>query len=124
MRIKRLFAGFDGAGMRDAGRSQTKTATGLHVCPGCGSRLGQPTCWEQTADRTHWRVWRRCPNCEWSCDGVHGEREIDDFDEQLDLGTRELTEELHAMEQENMRHVADTFAAALAADLITAEDFR
>ncbi|HJX33123.1 MAG TPA: hypothetical protein VJ257_02905 [Solirubrobacterales bacterium] len=84
----------------------------------------QPTCWEQTADRTHWRVWRRCPHCEWSCDGVHGEREIDDFDEQLDLGTRELTEELHAMEQENMRHVADTFAAALAADLITAEDFR
>ena len=124
MRIKRLFGGFDGAGMRDASRTQTKTAAGLHVCPGCGSRLVQPTCWEQTSDRTHWRVWRRCPNCQWSCDGVHGEREIDDFDEQLDLGTRELAEELHAMEQENMRYVADTFAAALAADLITAEDFR
>lgn len=65
MRIERLFAGFDGAGMRD-----------------------------------------------------------DDFDEQLDLGTRELAEELHAMEQESMRYVADTFAAALAADLITAADFQ
>jgi hypothetical protein len=124
MRIKCLSAGFDGAGMRDTGRIQAKTATGLHVCPGCGSRLVQPTCWEQTADRARWRVWRRCPNCEWSCDGVHGEHEIDDFDEQLDQGTRELAEELHAMEQENMRYVADTFTAALAADLITAEDFR
>lgn len=124
MRIKCLSAGFDGAGMRDAGRIQTKTPTGLHICPGCGSRLVQPTCWEQTSDRARWRVWRRCPNCEWSCDGVHGEREIDDFDEQLDLGTHELAEELHAMERENMAQMADAFATALAIDLITAEDFR
>jgi hypothetical protein len=31
---------------------------------------------------------------------------------------------LKALEQENMQFVADTFAVALEADLITADDFR
>jgi hypothetical protein len=110
--------------MKDAGRIQTKTAIGLHICPACGSCLVQPTCWEQDADRTHWRIWRRCPNCEWHCDSVHGEREIDDFDEQLDEGTHELTGELRALEHANMAEMIDTFASALAADLISADDFR
>lgn len=111
--------------MRDAAHtSHLTTSAGLHVCPQCGSRLVQPTCWEQTDDRFHWRVWRRCPDCEWSCDGIHGEREIDDFDEQLDLGTQELAEELKALERENMAQMAEAFITGLAADLITAEDFR
>ena len=78
----------------------------------------------QTGDRGHWRLWRRCPECEWHCDEVHGEMEIDAFDEELDLGTRALSEVLKALEHENMQFVADTFSAALAADLITADDFR
>ncbi len=111
--------------MRDAAHtSHPQTAVGLHVCPQCSSRLVQPTCWEQTGDRFHWRVWRRCPDCEWSCDGIHGEREIDDFDEQLDLGTHELAEELKALERESMAQMAAAFITALAADLISAEDFR
>jgi hypothetical protein len=110
--------------MRDAAHGHTQTATGLHVCPQCSSRLVQPTCWEQTDDRFHWRVWRRCPDCEWRCDAVHGEREIDDFDEQLDLGTHELAEELKALERENMAQMAETFITALEADLISADDFR
>jgi hypothetical protein len=110
--------------MRDASTSQTKIAAGLHVCPHCASRLVQPTCWEQTGDRGSWRLWRRCPECEWHCDEVHGEMEIDAFDEELDLGTRALSEALKALEHENMQFVADTFSAALAADLITADDFR
>jgi hypothetical protein len=84
----------------------------------------QPTCWEQAGDRGHWRLWRRCPECEWHCDEVHGETAIDAFDEELDLGTRALSDVLKALEHENMQFVADTFSAALAADLITADDFR
>jgi hypothetical protein len=109
--------------MANASRTETKTAAGLHVCPKCGSDLVQPDCWEQTADRGHWRLWRRCPECEWHSDGVHGEREIDAYDEELDLGTRKLAENLKAIERENMERVADNFASALAADLITADDF-
>jgi predicted nucleic acid-binding Zn-ribbon protein len=83
----------------------------------------QPTRWEQTADRGHWRLWRRCPECGWRCHGVHGEREIDAYDEDLDRGTEALADELKARERENMEWIADTFASALAADLISADDF-
>jgi hypothetical protein len=110
--------------MPEPSRPQTTQAKQLHVCPECGSCLVQPTCWEQAGDRTHWRIWRRCPECEWFCQGVHGEREIDDFDEQLDLGAHELADELRALEHANMADMADAFVAALAVDLISADDFR
>lgn len=110
--------------MAHASRTETtKPTTGLHVCPDCGSALVQPTRWEQTADRGHWRLWRRCPECAWSGNNVHGEREIDAYDEELDRGTEQLAEHLKGLERENMEWVADTFATALAADLITADDF-
>jgi len=96
----------------------------MHVCPECGSCLVQPTCWEQAGDRAHWRVWRRCPECEWSCESVHGEREIDAYDEQLDLGADELAEELRALEQANMADMIEAFVTGLDADLIGADDFR
>jgi hypothetical protein len=109
--------------MPEPSRNQTKRAKQLHICPECGSCLVQPTCWEQAGDRAHWRVWRRCPECEWSCQGVHGEGEIDAFDEQLDIGAHELADELKALEHSNMTDMADAFVAGLAADLITADDF-
>jgi hypothetical protein len=109
--------------MREPTRHTTKQVKGLHVCPECGSDLVQPTRWEQAGDRAHWRVWRRCPECEWFCQGVHGEEEIDAFDEQLDIGAHALAEELRALEHANMADMADAFVAALAADLIGADDF-
>lgn len=112
-----------GNDMHEPSQNQTKLIQDLHICPSCGSDLVQPTCWEQTGDRAHWRVWRRCPECEWSCQGVHGEREIDAFDEQLDIGAHALADELKALEHSNMSEMADAFAAALAADLIGADDF-
>jgi hypothetical protein len=102
----------------------TSKTAGLHVCAGCGSGLVQPTRWEQGAARGHWRLWRRCPECEWSCDAVHGEREIDAYDEELDAGTQALSGVLKLLERENMQNLADSFTAALDADLITADDFR
>ena len=109
--------------MANASRTGTDAATGLHVCPQCGSAMVQPTRWEQADERGHWHLWRRCPECEWRCEGVHGEIEIDSFDEALDRGTEMLAEDLRTIVRENMEWVADTFAAALAADLITADDF-
>lgn len=109
--------------MREPGHDRIKQVAALHICPECGSCLVQPTCWEQAGDRTHWRVWRRCPECEWSCQSVHGEREIDAYDEQLDLGAGELAEELRALERANMADMIEAFVAALDADLIGADDF-
>ena len=109
--------------MDNASRTETKLATGLHVCPKCSSNLVQPTRWEQTPKRGHWHLWRRCPECEWRSDGIHGEREIDAFDEALDDGAEALATELQELEREGMREIAEVFATALAADLITADDF-
>jgi hypothetical protein len=95
----------------------------LHVCPECGSDLVQPTRWKQEEDRVGWRVWRRCPECEWACEGVHSEIEIDAFDEQLDLGAHELADELRALEHANMSEMASSFITALSHDLIGADDF-
>ena len=63
------------------------------------------------------------PSASGAATGVHGEGEIDAFDEQLDLGAHELADELQALERSNMATMADTFVAALAADLISADDF-
>jgi hypothetical protein len=111
--------------MKDTDRTETgpKAKAGLHVCPRCGSCLVQPTRWEQAERRGHWRLWRRCPECEWHDDGVHGEREIDAYDEALDDGAEELSAELEELERESMREIAETFTTALQADLITADDF-
>lgn len=109
--------------MREPSHNHTQAGKAMHICPECGSCLVQPTCWEQAGDRTHWRVWRRCPECEWSCQGVHGESEIDAFDEQLDIGAHELADELKALEHANMADMADAFVVALHSDLIGADDF-
>lgn len=97
--------------------------TPLHVCPDCGSELVQPTSWEQEADRSHWRVRRRCPECEWTGESVHSEAEVDLFDEQLDLGAHQLSDELRALEHANMSEMVTAFVTALGNDLIGADDF-
>jgi hypothetical protein len=107
-----------------ASRADTEATKGLHHCPECGSDLVQPTRWEQTAKRGFWRLWRRCPECEWRCDGIHGEQEIDAFDEALDDGAEALAGELEALERESMKGIVEVFSTALQADLITADDFR
>lgn len=110
--------------MGNASRTNATKSAGLHVCPECASKLVQPTCWEQTSPRGHWRLWRRCPECEWSGDGVHGEHEIDAYDEELDDGTEALAGMLEELERQGMQQIVEVFAAALEADLITADDFR
>ncbi len=108
--------------MAEQAPDETLNST-LHVCPECGSDLVQPTSWEQGADRAHWRVWRRCPECEWTGASVHNELEVDVYDEQLDLGARELANELRALEHANMSEMVGAFITALGNDLISADDF-
>ena len=108
--------------MADRSSNRTVDRT-LHLCPCCGSSLIQPISWEQTSDRNGWRVGRRCPECEWLGDSVHNVREIDAFDEQLELGSQELVDELRSMEHANMSEMATTFITALSSDLIGADDF-
>jgi hypothetical protein len=109
------------------GQGQTKSTKSqqaqLHVCPDCSSDLVQPIAWEQVSGSNDWRLWRRCPECEWAGDDIHSESHIDEYDEQLDFGTRELAEELRALQQTNMEESVERFVGALQADLILPEDF-
>jgi hypothetical protein len=112
----------------ETGNSHTKTGESqtqvqLHVCPECSSKLVQPVAWEQVDRSSDWRLWRRCPECEWSGHDVHREGTIDDYDEQLDFGTRELAEELRVLQYANMEEAIDRFVGALQADQILPEDF-
>lgn len=109
--------------MAKPGTNQTADQP-LHICPGCGSDLVQPLSWQQEGDRCHWRVWRRCPECEWVCEAIHGEPAIDAYDEQLDIGSLELANQLRALEHANMSAMAESFIRAIESDLITADDFR
>lgn len=112
--------------MNEASRTEAKAKPpeGLHLCPDCGSDLVQPTRWEQGEERGLWRLWRRCPECEWTSVGTFGEREIDAYDEALDDGAEALACELEELEREGMRDLTEAFATALQADLIDADDFR
>jgi hypothetical protein len=107
-----------------AGVNDNTAERSLHICPDCGSTLVQPTCWEQESDRSRWRIWRRCPECEWASESVHDAPAVDAYDEQLDQGSHELANELRVLEHENMREMAGTFIVALQGDLIGADDFR
>lgn len=97
--------------------------TGLHICPECSSKLVQPVRWEQTTKLGYWRLWRRCPNCNWRCESVHGEAEVDAYDETLEAGSEAVRKELKVHQLEVIADIVDPFAKALAADLITADDF-
>lgn len=108
--------------MRSTGHAQM-THAGLHVCPSCSSRLVQPLSWEQAEERGHWHLWRRCPDCEWRGDGVHDEAQVEAYDIELDTGTEDLAHGLQLLARENMERMTESFAVALASDLITAEDF-
>lgn len=95
----------------------------LHLCPRCGSGMVQPLAWEPATDRRSWRVWRRCPECDWRGDAVHAEAAIEAYDEQLDRDAHQLAAELRKLQHTNMAAMADAFVAALEADLIGADDF-
>ena len=98
------------------------TVVDLHICPLCEHGLVYPTDWEE-ASPTQWEVALRCPNCEWTDVGIFEQAVVDRFDEQLDLGTEALVEDLNRLVQVNMEDEIDRFSRALASDSIWPMDF-
>jgi hypothetical protein len=94
----------------------------LHVCPGCESDLVYPVQWEE-ADESHWHITLRCPNCEWSEDGVFGQTQCDTFDDELERGTDALTRDYKRLMTANLAEEIDRFAKALDVDGILPSDF-
>jgi hypothetical protein len=96
--------------------------TDLHLCPQCDRTLVYPVEWEETSP-THWEVLLRCPNCEWTHVDVYPQAVVDRFDEQLDIGTEYLVDDLMRLTQANMEEEIERFSCALASDAIWPMDF-
>jgi hypothetical protein len=94
----------------------------LHLCTACESNLVYPVQWEE-ADESHWHITLRCPNCELAEDGVFGQTQCDDFDDELERGTDALTRDYKRLMTANLSEEIDRFAAALDADAVLPEDF-
>src|SRR5262245_883897 len=94
----------------------------LADCPRCRRDLVYPIDWAEVS-AGEWQVELHCPNCEWSRIGTFDQDTIERFDEQLDLGTNALINDLRHVARANMEAEADRFAAALAVDAILPEDF-
>jgi hypothetical protein len=65
----------------------------------------------------------RCPNCDWSDEGVFAQEAVEELEEHLDEGLADLLGDLHRLTQANMADEIDRFVGALQADLILPEDF-
>lgn len=94
----------------------------LYVCPECQSDLVQPVTWSE-ASHDHWELLLRCPNCEWTTQGLYGQGAVEVLEERLDDGLAEMLSDLQRLTQANMAEEIDRFLAALHADLILPEDF-
>jgi predicted RNA-binding Zn-ribbon protein involved in translation (DUF1610 family) len=94
----------------------------IHLCPGCGSQLVEPTDWWQL-DQSRWEVHLRCPECGWRGSGAYEQSEVDRLDAVLDEAIDAILRDLRHLTRANMEEEADQFAAALAADRILPEDF-
>lgn len=94
----------------------------LHECPTCRGDLVQPVAWSETEDE-RWELDLRCPNCEWTGDGVFDQTEVEDLEEHLDEGLAAMLADLHRLTQANMVEEVDRFVSALDADQILPEDF-
>jgi hypothetical protein len=95
---------------------------GLHICPECDSQLVQPIDWTEVPPG-FWELTLRCPNCDWSDEGVFDQDQVDALEETLDTGLTEMLSDLRRLTQSNMNEEIERFTAALHADLVLPEDF-
>ena len=94
----------------------------LTLCECCGRDLVYPVDWEPAGPHG-WSISLRCPECEWTSEGIFPQEVADRFDDALDQATQSLLEDLQAMTHANMEQGIERFCAALQADLVLPEDF-
>lgn len=99
-----------------------ETHQDLRVCVGCGSELVHPVQWDE-AGADSWRVLLHCPNCHVYRAGVFAQDNVEEFDEQLELGAEALERDYKRFLRANMAGEIERFVGALRADAILPEDF-
>jgi hypothetical protein len=98
------------------------TPLDLTLCPCCDRDLVYPVDWEPAGARG-WSISLRCPECEWTSEGVFDQETADRFDDALDDSTQAVLDDLQLLIRSNMEADVERFIRALEADLIVPEDF-
>jgi hypothetical protein len=99
-----------------------QTCTDLRLCPACEAPFVQPESWAPL-ENGHWAVELECPACDWSGAGVYDAEAVERFDRAFDEDIDAMNALLLKLEQEQMAHDAERFAAALHAGAVMPEDF-
>jgi hypothetical protein len=92
-----------------------------HVCRGCRMPLVQAQ--RVVAELSRWRVYLRCPSCDWTAEQLLDETGLRRLDEEIERGTQELIVAMRHTTDVNMREYVARFVSALAADAIVPADF-
>ncbi|HEX8854628.1 MAG TPA: hypothetical protein VF752_03435 [Thermoleophilaceae bacterium] len=107
---------------RPATKSVGPSEQGLHVCPGCDSKLVYPTSWEECPDN-RWYLTLRCPECEFTSLGEFEQSAVDELELELERGDADLAADLSLFIQANMVDFVNRFVRAIGADAIQPMDF-
>lgn len=99
-----------------------REALPLHLCPDCGGEMVYPVSWEERDD-DHWRIDRRCPNCEWRDLGEFDQATVEAFDDVLNDGTEDLLTTLRDYSRANMSEDIERVIDAIQRDRIEPMDF-
>jgi hypothetical protein len=94
----------------------------LHVCVRCGGDFCRPVGWE-TVGGTRWRIELRCGGCGHERVVVVTDADAAEFDVVLDRHEAAMAAVADRLSRERLAVEVETFAAALADDLIGADDF-
>lgn len=94
----------------------------LSVCPSCGSGLVQPLRWEERDDG-RLELDLRCPECFAWMRGRFDPEDVEALDRTLRAARETLTAAHDQCVTESMEAMAECLEAAMARDLVTADDF-
>lgn len=75
------------------------TPVDLCVCPQCEGHLVQPTTWREFGD-WHWHICLRCPECDWTGEGVWDHGTVMAYDTKLNTASDDLLFVISVLERE------------------------
>lgn len=108
---------------RSGGRERAELATRLDLCPKCGEGFVYPVTWTESGPANWWLL-LRCGGCGAWRDVVASNSAVAAFDRTLDEAMNVIRRAAEGLAREALSAQAETLAAALRLDLLTADDFR
>lgn len=104
-------------------RRQSRPGSGLHQCPVCHADFVVPVWWEEK-EGNRLRLLLRCGECDTHHDIEVAGDVADQYEKEYVRDLDAMAATLERLEHTRMAAEASAFSAALARDLIVADDFR